>query len=598
MSRSRLQQCSEKRGGPHPTIVSFWAALKRSPLLPVLWTPGGGIDILVRFRTTELQSTVFELTVFSNLLFVTTAINTIVFVISWRRRASLGGRWFALGMLAIALWTLAAALDYASVSWSQKVFFAKVEYTTSFMALALMALFSLEFAGFGDWFTPWHRRLLFFLPSVLVALAAWTNELHHLLWTGHRPAAIGRNAVIFEHGPIYGLALIVGYTLAATLSLGLLQVARHGSEVTRRQGRLLFLASLVPVTGNLIYLLQSERWKGIDWSSLSFTVSGVLFLAALQGARFLDLSPIARDQLVRSMVDGMIVLDASGRVVEINRSARQTLTLEGESVLGERLARLAPVTAEVLERAPASEGRSELEISDDSSKRFFDVIVSPLSRGHRAPLGRLLVLRDVTQRRGAEEALRLANERMAAQLRRIESLQASLQEQVIRDPLTNLHNRRFFDEIIGQYLHGAARLAQNLSIVVVDLDYFKRVNDEFGHAAGDDCLVRFAEMLRSHVRRSDIACRYGGEEFLLVLADTGHQGALAFAENLRERVENSPFELEHGSVHVTLSAGVATYPDHGFDPKDLVDKADQALYRAKDRGRNRVEGWAGGSAPR
>ena len=540
----------------------------------------------------------FELTVFANLLFVTTAINTIVFAVSWQRRASTGGRWFTFGMLALAVWTFAAGLDYASVPLARKIFFAKIEYTASNAALALMALFALEFAGAAEWLRQRRRLLLFFGPAALVAGLAWTNDWHGWLWSGFRPGEVGVNTVVFEHGPAYSLALIVGYALAGTFTLSLLQAARHGSDQTRRQGRLLFAASLVPILSNLAYLVQPEALQGIDWSSITFSLAGVLFLAALYGTRFLDLAPIARDQLIRSLADGMVVLDASGRIVEINPPARRLLDLDEEEVMGRGLAEAAPSVGHLLEigRDQPAPSEARFEISIGEPPRHLDVLVSPLGRGRRSPVGRLIVLRDISQRRDAEQALLHANERLEHQLRRIELLQDSLQEQAIRDPLTQLHNRRFFDEIIGQQLHGAARLAQSLSIVVADLDYFKRVNDEFGHAAGDECLVRFAEMLRAHVRRSDIACRYGGEEFLLVLADTTYQGAMAFAEKLRQRVEDSPFELDRGTVHVTVSAGVATYPDHGFDAKDLVEKADQALYRAKDGGRNRVEGWSGASA--
>ena len=132
-----------------------------------------------------------------------------------------------------------------------------------------------------------------------------------------------------------------------------------------------------------------------------------------------------------------------------------------------------------------------------------------------------------------------------------------------------------------------------MSLVSIDLDEFKRINDRYGHAAGDTCLVRFAALLSASQRPADFACRFGGEEFLIVLPDTELEGAETFAERLRERVAGVRIELGADSVQLTISAGIAVYPAHGAEPAELIEKADRALYRAKHLGRNRVVCWTG-----
>jgi diguanylate cyclase (GGDEF)-like protein len=131
---------------------------------------------------------------------------------------------------------------------------------------------------------------------------------------------------------------------------------------------------------------------------------------------------------------------------------------------------------------------------------------------------------------------------------------------------------------------------------MIDIDHFKQFNDLHGHQAGDDMLRRVAEILKGYVRSCDVAARYGGEEFLILLTETGPEGALNFAEKLRERVGAIRAQ---GEQAVTLSVGVATFPDHGADVESVIRQADAALYEGKRRGRNRVALAASGrgSAP-
>lgn len=155
------------------------------------------------------------------------------------------------------------------------------------------------------------------------------------------------------------------------------------------------------------------------------------------------------------------------------------------------------------------------------------------------------------------------------------------------DPLTGLLNRRGLDQAIGAQLEHARFHQLPLSILIADLDHFKRLNDRHGHAAGDAALRRFAEIIDQNRRHYDTVARHGGEEFTLVLPGTGLDHALEVAGRLRATVER---QLKTGSPQVTVSFGVATFPDHGATVDELMRRADEALYLAKARGRNRVVG--------
>lgn len=169
------------------------------------------------------------------------------------------------------------------------------------------------------------------------------------------------------------------------------------------------------------------------------------------------------------------------------------------------------------------------------------------------------------------------------------ALQASLRTQSIRDPLTSLFNRRYLEASITREMVRAERRKGGLSILMLDLDHFKRYNDTQGHDAGDALLAAFGGLLARSGRREDIPCRFGGEEFLLVVTDADHACALVRAEAIRAATAALVVSYRSDTLPpATVSIGVATYPEHGDSPEALLRMADQALYRAKQLGRNRV----------
>jgi len=170
------------------------------------------------------------------------------------------------------------------------------------------------------------------------------------------------------------------------------------------------------------------------------------------------------------------------------------------------------------------------------------------------------------------------------------NLRQTLRIQSIRDPLTGLFNRRYMEETINREIPRATRYQRPLGIILFDIDHFKDFNDEFGHAAGDTVLSVLGEFVRAHIRSEDIACRYGGEEIVLILPDAPQEVTLARAEMLRAGV--TTLRLEHRGKplgNLSISLGVAVFPRHGVTGEVLLRAADQALYRAKGTGRNRVE---------
>lgn len=168
-------------------------------------------------------------------------------------------------------------------------------------------------------------------------------------------------------------------------------------------------------------------------------------------------------------------------------------------------------------------------------------------------------------------------------------LREALRVQSVRDPLTGLFNRRYMEESLERSISGAARHQQSVSVLLLDLDHFKEFNDTHGHAAGDALLREVANFLQTHTRREDVACRYGGDEFVLILPEVSLHAGLARAEQIREAFKGSVEGRENsGRTLPTLTIGLAAAPEHGLSSKVLLEVADAALYKAKRDGRDRV----------
>jgi len=159
----------------------------------------------------------------------------------------------------------------------------------------------------------------------------------------------------------------------------------------------------------------------------------------------------------------------------------------------------------------------------------------------------------------------------------------------IRDSLTGLFNRRYMEETFDREISRVLRKGQKLAVIMTDVDYFKTINDSYGHVVGDLVLAKVAQLLTNHIRNSDVACRYGGDEFIIILPDCSRQEAVTRAENIRKQMSEADLDFEGKYIkNITLSFGIAELPENGLCRGDLITAADQALYLSKQSGRNRV----------
>ena len=406
----------------------------------------------------------FELTNISLILFATTAVNFFTAYISWQRRKTKGGIYFAFGMIGVTFWTLTTGLDYSSTSIPLKVFFAKLETIGYNSALALLALFILSYAGHDDWLKKWWVNLSFIILPISNILLAWTNDLHGWLWTGFTASEFGDNVVVFHHGPAFIWVAIVDYLMTAIILINLWQTTSKGSELSRRQARLLFLATIFPVLSNLIYLVNIPAVSGIDWTSITFSITGMFFLIALYGRRLLDIVPIARHTMIEKMTDYILVLDMQNRVMDFNSATQENFNIK-ENDIGNTVNNVMVAWPEIIAFSLLSPADTVQTIIEKEGKlKVLDMRLTLLEDNRGQLYGKLIVFRDITERYHMEQALEQRLFEIKKLHENLQQTQAQLVEQ--QRALAILEERqrlgRDMHDSVNQSIHSSMLFSETL----------------------------------------------------------------------------------------------------------------------------------------
>lgn len=331
------------------------------------------------------------------------------------------------------------------------------------------------------------------------------------------------------------------------------------------------------------------------------------FLYLRRVLQHLDPSSVVPDRVRMAfdvLTEGVMVLDARGRVVLVNE-AFNAFVPQGESIMGRRPSDLKWLIAS-MDKDPVihpwnralRDGRSvtgegiEIRQSDGAAKRVI-LNCAPILDGAKVPRGCLVTLDDVTALDHANSELIKLVQKLNASQKEIERQNMELKRLATRDPMTGCYNRRAFFESADPLFREAKRQFEEMCCIMTDIDHFKRFNDQYGHTVGDQVIIAVAKALGADLRSFDLLCRYGGEEFCILLPNTTPQQALEIAERLRSSIETTAGASVRtmDGLKITASFGVATLRDDAGDLGGLIDQADEALYFSKQNGRNRVTLW-------
>ena len=537
---------------------------------------------------------------FASILIVNALLALIIAGLLMRARVTAGRNALALALVLLAVWAFCYAMITLSPSLEAKHFWLKLENVGIVSQPVLWFLFTLKYTNpdksiKGAWLAP-----LWIIPAISLILL-FSETWFHLYYPATQVLSASGGPLVITRGPWYWPQLVQTYILYIASTIILLRWFFRNHYIYRRRLGLLVVAVLIPWLVNLFYqgvlTFNPAFTIPVDFTPISFTLSAGLLGAVVFGFRLFDLLPIARDVVMEHIPEMVVVVDAHDRVLDANHVARKWLGKTEKDIIGHDPMDVFRDWPQLVSRFLLThETHEEIQVAGHPP-RTLELIVTPIYSASNFLQGRVIVAHDVTDRKIMEDHMKQANDALRTQLAEIESLQAKLKEQAIRDPLTGAFNRRFFAETLDKEVARAAREDKPFSVVILDLDLFKRFNDTYGHKCGDVMLQSLAAFLAQNTRSGDFVCRYGGEEFVILMPNTAPETALERAETWREQYQCAVTEYRGRTLSATFSAGVAGYPMHGTDGEAILYAADQALYQSKHDGRNRVTLFEIGTDP-
>ncbi|QLG88997.1 diguanylate cyclase [Chitinibacter bivalviorum] len=489
-------------------------------------------------------------------------------------------------LLASAWWSAMAGMENMVVAPADKLLFAKLAWLGIVAVPSYWTMFVWSYVK-GAYQSPTRlgKAALLLMPLLTVGIAL-SNDYHHWLYTQTDP--IGPHlgaAIVYQHGPWFYICALFMYGYMALSMLVIINALARASQLHRRHYLGLAIAMSIPWLANVAYVTGLFTVFNFDPTPFSFLIMGTVFYWLIAHRRLFDLLPIAHDVLIDAIPDAVLVINEAKQIAQLNQAA-QALPDMPPDALGLPLAQL-PYLYSILPSLWAQHLPVEVELNLGDA--YYDLrSVTLYYQQH--PIGLLLVLRNITHHKHVHIELQQALISFEDQLESNAVLHQQLHEAAIRDPLTGLHNRRFLDEITPNLLASLTRKQQTLALVMIDLDHFKLVNDQYGHATGDLVLRHMAQLLQQLIRESDFLFRLGGEEFLILMPETSAELAWQQSNLWRTQLSLSPAAIS--STHdlaVTFSAGISELAGENMQLDPALLRADQALYQAKALGRNRSE---------
>jgi diguanylate cyclase (GGDEF)-like protein len=402
------------------------------------------------------------------------------------------------------------------------------------------------------------------LPLALVPMM-WGAELRHLIYKDFRFFPGLTRHLIFTAGPLYFLTLYPIVCMVLAIALLLHEIKKWEGKY-RKQLLILLICVAFPLAASAIYHigLLAEKTTGLVYLA-PYSLVIMTFWLYLGVIRFniFETIPMAAISAMDHIREGFILVDEKDNYLFSNPAAETIFPgikklLKGESIFS--------ATGWPEELKGKVNSFAEFFVSDKDT-RYFRASVSPVLTQNQALIAKIILFCDIT------DSVILMKE---------------LESAAYIDGLTGLYNRKHFFELATPDIARTRRLKQPIYTAMLDLDFFKDINDTYGHAAGDLALVNVASIIRQTIRSYDLLCRYGGEEFLLLITNAGEKEAFNLMERIRENIERNVTDYENVKIEVTCSIGLAKLTQDDTI-EDSLKKADEALYAAKNAGRNQVK---------
>ncbi|WP_236346729.1 histidine kinase N-terminal 7TM domain-containing diguanylate cyclase [Paenibacillus plantiphilus] len=409
---------------------------------------------------------------------------------------------------------------------------------------------------------------LFVIPVITMALVS-TNDLHHLFYKSMKfredTSLPFVEVVIGEWYIVHGI-----FTFSCLLA-GVILLSRQWTKtkkIYRKQLATLICGQFIPMISAFVYLMGLTP-GGTDPVPFMMSITSAMYIWAILTTRMLTVVPIAKESIFESMREGVIVLDSADRLIDFNGAVSRMLPRLNNGWIGKKLDdSWQQLTGSPFPDVRRPNSMQEVQITAENGAVAFYQIRSSQVRSRNGELaGSLLMLIEVTEQK---------------------LLQDQLKEMAYYDGLTKIYNRTQFIHRSKEILQQARHRSEPVSFILFDIDFFKHVNDTYGHETGDQVIIHVVNVCQQIIAPEMLFARYGGEEFVLALPSASLREAGELAERIRTKLERSPLSTKYGTIKVTSSFGAAQYSEQSDTLEALLRDSDAALYEAKRAGRNCV----------
>jgi diguanylate cyclase (GGDEF)-like protein/PAS domain S-box-containing protein len=506
-------------------------------------------------------------TIFIFPIVISSILLTILLTLSWIHRVERLARALMRVVVCSLIWSVGYGLVILSNTLDQKIFWDNVKNTGSFAIsffwLALVVMYTGRESQWRKYY-PYFAILPLFFIGVM-----WTDKFHHLFrfqTTLVRPAY--SFTVLKNSYTSFFYLLFTPYNTIVFLScLGLLlEVFYKARGRLKIQAILLICGSLPPLMAELFVMLGKTPVPYLSYTTHTFLISGIMLGWAVFKFDLYQSVLLARDVVVDTLQEGIVVVDRNNRLIDLNASAQMMLGVSAGNAIGlsaEKVLKILDTDSQLLE---VNENHCvELNIG----QLYLEVSVVPVRCGSKSISARVITLHDITERVLLLEQLKhLAH----------------------YDMMTGVLNRSALFNHAEKLIEDSRLSNGCCSLIMLDIDQFKRINDLYGHLTGDRALKLAVDICCSALRAKDLIGRYGGEEFIVVLPETNLDEAQKIANRLRVSIEQTPLVTERGFDRITASFGVVCSGMFGCaaELEKMISVADQALYLAKGKGANQV----------
>ncbi|MFD0673980.1 diguanylate cyclase [Cohnella sp. GCM10027633] len=452
------------------------------------------------------------------------------------------------------------------------------------------------------------KTLLYLLPAfACIGLAMWNPE--HIFMSPVSGSYLER-----VYGPVFWLLVLIQIAYFFTALMSMFQAMKTVISVNQRKQMAIALLGIFVLTGfgllDILVNVLLQEWLPVvpGLLALGILLSDMCFVISIYRFGMFDLLSMAQRDIFEHMTTGVIVIDENGKVLEVNRGATPFARVaKGEQFEMDKLLSPLQTQGEVYEflyrYVHHPQERNQLEYAmQDAAGRHVSIQISPVLDDRKTLLGRVITFHDVSELRKLvdemnrkNEALHERNLELIAIQEELFRVNQKLEQMAVTDALTGCFNRRYLMQQMEHEVLLNVRYRIPFSVFLFDIDFFKQINDRYGHLVGDEVIRSTADIVRSKLRRTDILARYGGEEFTVYLPHTNREQAELLADRIIHAVSTNRVPAGEEQVNVTISMGIVSEASEEFtvdNPKeylrDLFSRADAALYKAKNEGRNRV----------